>query len=51
MKPPKFTKEDVRKLLSEEDCKEILTLMEYKLVPKSYQRKLDENAQQFICWK
>lgn len=48
---PKLTKDDVRRLLSKEDYKEILTLMGYKLIPKSYQRKLDENAQRFIYWK
>lgn len=32
--PPKVTKEDIRKFLTEEDKKTILELMGYKVVPK-----------------
>lgn len=32
---PKFTKEDVRKLLTDKDCKTILEFMGYKVVPKN----------------
>lgn len=32
--PPEFTKEDVRKALTKEDCKTILELLGYKVVPK-----------------
>lgn len=41
---PKFTKEDVRQLLTDEDYKTILELMGYKVVPKN--KKVSKN-----CWR
>lgn len=40
---PKFTKEDVRQLLTDEDYKTILELMGYKVVPKNkkFQKTVD----------
>lgn len=33
---PKFTKEDVRKFLSDEDIKQILEIMGYDIIPKEH---------------
>lgn len=41
--PPSFTKEDVRKLLIKEDCKTILELLGYKVVPKDKSNVKEEH--------